>query len=205
MKRRATIVDYGLGNLHSVANALRYIGMEVELAETGEMLHMATHVVLPGVGAFADAMAGLRNRGHDIALRRFVESGQGPLLGICLGAQLLLGESAEFGTTQGLGIIPGKVASVPANGQKIPHVGWKMIELTKEGLRQNIVPSGLWSYFVHSFHAVPSDPAHVLGRVKYGSDHITALVGYERVIGCQFHPEKSGQEGLAILKSFMQL
>ena len=203
MKKTVTIIDYGLGNLHSVANAFRAIGASVEIAESGVQIATARRVVLPGVGAFADGMEGLMLRRQDEALREYVKSRQGPLMGICLGAQLLMGESMEFGSTPGLGIIPGKVVPLPKNGEKVPHVGWKTVSLTPAGRAQHIVPEGSWAYFVHSFHAIPDDPSHILGTAAFGDDHVTAMIGSGLIAGCQFHPEKSGAAGLEMLQSFL--
>ena len=205
MNKTVTIIDYGLGNLHSVANAFRSIGAQVEIAEDGDKIASAEYLILPGVGAFSDGMKGLQLRGQDMALLDYVMTCQGPLMGICLGAQLLLGESEEFGTTTGLGIIPGKVAPLPANGEKVPHVGWKNVVLTCFGQDQQIVPDGSWAYFVHSFHAIPEDPTHILATAPFGSDCVTAMIGRGLVVGCQFHPEKSGAAGLKMLQTFINL
>jgi glutamine amidotransferase len=205
LKKRATIVDYGLGNLHSVANALRFLGIEVILADTAKSVSDASHLILPGVGAFADGMAGLQQRGQDAAILDYVKSGRGPLLGICLGAQLLLGESEEFVRTKGLGVVPGKVSVIPSNGQKVPHVGWKQVHLTEHGRAQSIVENWTWAYFVHSFHVVPENPEHILATAPYGESLVTAMSGRDTVFGCQFHPEKSGLAGLQIFAAFMKL
>lgn len=205
MKKTVTIVDYGLGNIHSVANAMLHLGFAVEIAETGEALSYASHIILPGVGAFGHGMAEMTARGHDIALKSFVARREGPLLGICLGAQMLLTESTEFGVHQGLGIIPGVVHAIPQTNEKIPHVGWKKVELTPPGLAQTLIENHTWAYFIHSFHAVPTDEAWILARAAYGDTTVNAMFGRDLVLGCQFHPEKSGQKGLFLLEQFMNL
>jgi glutamine amidotransferase len=201
-----TIVDYGLGNLHSVAKGLEYAGAKVQVAEDGAALSRASAVVLPGVGAFADGMRGLDQRGHSDELRHLARKGV-PLIGICLGAQLLLDGSEEFGFTQGLGIIPGQVRAIPSAGVKVPHVGWNRIQRTPAADASGPAVAGLaddsWCYFVHSFHMEPADPAHLLASTSYGDHEITAIVGREQVVGFQFHPEKSGSGGLALLARFI--
>ncbi len=208
MKPRVTVVDYGLGNLHSVIKALAFVGAEVDVAGSGAEIARAERLVLPGVGAFADGMAGLRERGQVAALREFAAGGR-PFIGICLGAQLLLSESEEFGQSEGLGIIPGRVAMIPAGEAKVPHVGWARLQppegRTWAGTLLEQTAAGTWGYFVHSLHCVPTDAADVLATVQPGPHQITAAVRRGRVTGFQFHPEKSGQQGLAILQSFVSL
>jgi glutamine amidotransferase len=202
------IVDYGLGNLHSVAKSFEYLGCDVEVSADASALGHAERVVLPGVGAFADGMAGLRRHGQDEALLAYAESGR-PLLGICLGAQLLLDESEEFGLHRGLGIIPGRVIQIPAQGVKVPHVGWARLQpppgrpaLT--GIMGQF-PAGGWTYFIHSYHMVPPDPQHLAAVCQYGPQTIAAAVEKGWVFGLQFHPEKSGEAGLEILRAFTAL
>jgi len=208
MKPRVTVVDYGLGNLHSVVKAFAFVGAEVDVAGDGETVARAERLVLPGVGAFADGMAGLRRHGQVAALREFAASGR-PVIGICLGAQLLLGESEEFGRHKGLGIISGRVVMIPAGEAKVPHVGWgQMRPPTKrawEGTLLGDMAQGTWAYFVHSLHCVPEDTADVLATVQHGPHELTAVVRRRNVTGFQFHPEKSGQQGLAILRSFLNI
>jgi glutamine amidotransferase len=208
MKPRASVVDYGLGNLHSVIKALAFVGAEVDVAADGASVARAERLVLPGVGAFADGMAGLHGRGQVEALRKFAASGR-PLVGICLGAQLLLGGSEEFGQHEGLGIIPGRVAMIPAGEAKLPHVGWGRLQPPAGRAWENTLLAGTapgtWAYFVHSLHCVPSDAAAVLAIVRHGPHELTAVLRRDNVTGFQFHPEKSGQQGLAILRSFVSL
>ncbi|MCS6969623.1 MAG: imidazole glycerol phosphate synthase subunit HisH [Planctomycetota bacterium] len=208
MSARVTIVDYGLGNLHSVIKAFRYLGANVEIATDAQGLLAAPRLVVPGVGAFADGMQGLRARGQDAALRRRAAEGC-PILGICLGAQLLLAAGEEFGRHEGLGLIAGTVRRIPDQGVKVPHVGWNRLwppaddaERWRGSLLAATAP-GTWAYFIHSYHAVPEDPAAVLAIARHGPHVITAAVRQQRIVGCQFHPEKSGPAGLAMLQAFL--
>jgi glutamine amidotransferase len=206
MNRNVVVVDYGLGNMHSVANALRFVGATVSLAADGRDLKNVDRVVLPGVGAYGDGMVGLRARGHFEELLDHASRGR-PLLGICLGAQLLLEKSEEFGTTTGLGLIEGEVKSIPREGVKVPHIGWQRLQKPAGDTWDNSVlehlTEGTWSYFVHSFHAVPRDPRARLAVVRHGDHCITAAVKKDNVTGLQFHPEKSGPAGLSILEKFL--
>jgi glutamine amidotransferase len=208
MKTHVTIVDYGLGNLHSVQKALAHLGAQVEMAESGAGIERAERLVLPGVGAFSDGMNGLRTRGQVEPLRAYAASGR-PLLGICLGAQLLMAESEEFGRHKGLGMIAGRVVEVPREGVKVPHVGWARLQPPPHrdwsGTLLRGTPPGTWAYFVHSFHAVPENPADICAVTRYGPHQITAVVARGRVAGFQFHPEKSGPAGLTMLEAFLDL
>ena len=206
MSVKVAVVDYGLGNLHSVAKALTHLGAEVILAEHGSQLADVDKIVLPGVGAFSDGMAGLHNAGHVEALKAAATAGK-PILGICLGAQLMLSQSEEFGTTAGLGLIPGKVIKIPSEGIKVPHVGWAQLEprqeqAWKQGSLRNTPPQ-TWTYFVHSYHMQPDDASDVAATVQSGAHQITAAVARGNITGLQFHPEKSGQKGLDMLKAFL--
>jgi imidazole glycerol-phosphate synthase subunit HisH len=208
------VVDYGLGNLLSVRRGLEYCGGKVTITADPDIILSAPRVVLPGVGAFADGMSELRNLGLDAVIKEVVEQGSF-LLGICLGMQMLLDESEEFGKTEGLGIIPGSVVPVPStstNGllQKIPHIGWSNLVLSKgfdsweNSLLQDINP-GEAVYFIHSFMAVPNNPNHRIANCLYGGVPVPATIGRDNVYGCQFHPEKSGEIGLKILHRFLSL
>jgi len=206
---KVVVVDYGLGNLLSVARAVHAAGGEAEITSDAARIAAAERVILPGVGAFGDGMKGLRERGLIEPLRAYAASGR-PLLGICLGMQLFMDGSEEFGAHEGLGLVPGAVARLPGGGTaglKLPHVGWS-------GLR----PAGSWSgtplegiadgaefYFVHSYAAVPSDPAQRLANCAYGEGVFCAALRRGSIIGCQFHPEKSGPAGLNILGHFMEV
>lgn len=209
---RVAVVDYGVGNLLSVTRALAHVGAEPVLVDTPEAVAAADHLVLPGVGAFGAAIAELERRNLFEALVAHGRSGR-PFLGICLGAQLLLDGSAEFGSHRGLGLIPGMVRAIPASGldgrpHRIPHIGWADLAEPIPGrwagtLFQAVRP-GDAAYFVHSFHALPTDPADVLAVVDYDGIPVTAAIGHGAVTGCQFHPEKSGAIGLALLRRFIE-
>jgi imidazole glycerol-phosphate synthase subunit HisH len=207
------VMDYGVGNLLSVRRALEHCGATVSVTADPDTLKSATRVILPGVGAFANAMAELRNRGLDDVAKEVAASGI-PLLGICLGMQMLLDESEEFGVTAGLGLIPGRVvpvASTTAAGepQKIPHIGWNALVLPErragwEGTVLRSVRAGEAVYFVHSFMANPDDPEDRVADCLYGGQPISAVIARGNVLGCQFHPEKSGDVGLKILRTFLE-
>lgn len=198
------IIDYGVGNLFSLAHSLRSVGAEASVTgDAGEILR-ADHVILPGVGAFGDAAAKLRATGLDGVVRAVAERGT-PIMGICLGMQLLLEKSYEFGEHEGLGLIPGEVRPIseviPAD-YKIPHIGWNALEIVRPHPIFKDVRSGDCVYFVHSFYGVRCGPA-LLATAEYGA-HLTAAVGRGNVVGCQFHPEKSGDVGLKILRAFCE-
>jgi len=208
VKKVVTIVDYGLGNLRSVARAFQHLGMQVEMATDASGIERAEHLVLPGVGAFADGMRGLRARGQDVAIQQRALSHR-PLLGICLGAQLLMDESEEFGRHQGLGLLPGRVVSIPSEHVRVPHVGWSRLKAPHcQSMFRGVlaaVPVGSWAYFIHSFQMVPVDPEHLTAVCSYGPCIIPAAIGRGSICGFQFHPEKSGDFGLEMLRAFAVL
>lgn len=206
------VIDYGLGNLHSVARAIEQVGGQVRFVDSSAGIEDAQRLILPGVGAFAAGMAGLQDRHLVDAMRRYAASGR-PLMGICLGMQMLLECSHEFGVHEGLGIIPGSVVKVQPLERadiraKIPHVGWGGLLPSRAGAWQGTVfenvKSGESAYFVHSYMASPAHSEHRLADIVYGGVDICAAVRRDAVIGCQFHPEKSGPTGLKILKSFVE-
>ncbi len=209
---KVTVVDYGIGNLYSVRRALESCGAEVTLSADAAAIEASPRLVLPGVGAFADGMQGLRERGLVEPIRRYAASGR-PLLAICLGMQMLVGVSEEFGEHEGLGVIAGRVIAVPSAAldgtpHKIPHIGWNGL-LPSDGAdwRGSLLDGtagGTPVYLVHSFHVVPDDPAHRLAHCLYGGHRITAAIRSGRIVGCQFHPEKSGPAGLAMLARFVR-
>ncbi|MGK7873275.1 MAG: imidazole glycerol phosphate synthase subunit HisH [Xenococcaceae cyanobacterium] len=209
-----TVIDYGVGNLLSVQRGLEHCGAKVSITDDPAAIMAAPRVVLPGVGAFGNAMAQL-NRLQLIEAIQEVAKGGTPLLGICLGMQLLLEESEEFGLTRGLGLILGRVIPVPnisKTGQphKIPHIGWNALVLPsnrsnwKNSILQTVEP-GESTYFVHSFMANPLDVNHRIADCIYGGVSISAVIGRDHIFGCQFHPEKSGEVGLKILRQFLAL
>ncbi len=207
------VMDYGVGNLLSVGRALEQCGATVAVTADQKALLAAPRVILPGVGAFANAMAELRRKGLDAVVREIAARGI-PLLGICLGMQMLLEESEEFGVTEGLSLIPGRVVPVPArtaqgHPQKIPHIGWNGLVFPEgrkswAGTLLRTLKPGAAVYFVHSFMAQPADPAHRIADCLYGGVPISAVIGRGNVFGCQFHPEKSGPVGLMMLRAFLE-
>ena len=208
-----TVIDYGVGNLLSVSKAIEHCGAKVTVTSDPESILSAGLVVLPGVGAFADGMSALKTSGLDTVVRQVAAKGT-PLLGICLGMQLLFDESEEFGATAGLGLIPGRVVNIPSitttgESQKIPHIGWNELVLPDQNrswqadLLTDITP-GEAVYFVHSFMAVPATHLHRLADCTYGGISISAAVQRDNVFGCQFHPEKSGEVGLKLLRKFIR-
>ncbi len=199
------IVDYGVGNLFSLKSSLAAIGEETVVTGDAELLRRADRIILPGVGAFGDAAEKLRERGLDRAVVGEAESGK-PLLGICLGMQLLFDRGFEYGEHAGLGLIPGEVRPIaeliPAE-LKIPHIGWNALHFTKKKSPLfRYVREGDCVYFVHSFHAVRCGE-DVIAVSEYGAP-LTAAVQRGNVCGCQFHPEKSGKVGLNILRAFCE-
>ncbi len=196
------VVDYGMGNLHSVVKGLEKVGGQCFLATDPGQLDLAKAVVLPGVGAFARAMTNLRACGMDRALVKAAKSGK-PLLGICLGYQLLFEEGEEWGPAAGLGILPGRVRRLPP-GLKVPHMGWNQVEIIKPCPLFAGISSNSPFYFVHSYAAEPADPELVLAYTDYGTRFASAA-GRENVYGIQFHPEKSSSLGLRILGNFWRL
>jgi glutamine amidotransferase len=208
------VIDYGVGNLLSVRRALEHCGATVAVSADPGVILAAPRVVLPGVGAFADAMAALRRDGLDAVVRDVAARGT-PLLGICLGMQMLHDTSEEFCVTEGLGLIAGRVVPVPATDsagqpQKTPHIGWNALQPAvcgtpwTDGLLHDVAP-GEAVYFVHSFMAAPSQAATRVADCRYGGQAIAAVVVERNVMGCQFHPEKSGDVGLRILRRFLVL
>ncbi len=195
------IVDYGMGNLLSVAKALEHIGSEPIVTDKSEQLAVADGVILPGVGAFGDAMDNLRELGLIAPLLAYVEAGK-PLLGICLGMQLLFSVSEEHGEHVGLDLIPGRVVRMQGD-YKIPQVGWNQLQFRRDHPVTIELESGEFAYFVHSYLAVPSDPGVVVASADYHQD-VPAIVAKGNVIGMQFHPEKSSHTGLRLLAGFVK-
>ena len=194
------IIDYGAGNLHSVKNALDFLGADSVITGDAETILAADKVILPGVGAFGDAMAALSAAGLDGVIRRIAADGT-PLLGICLGLQLMLEESEEAPGVRGLGIFKGKCVKIPDHGLKIPHMGWNSLELGKES---RILSGGEYVYFVHSYYLTTPETDAVAAYTEYGAKLGVALER-DNVFAVQFHPEKSGDAGMEILKRFIAL
>lgn len=199
------IVDYGVGNLFSLKSSLAAIGAEVVVTKDAALLRSAHKLILPGVGAFEDAARKLRECGLDTVIKEEAARGK-PILGICLGMQLLFEKSYEFGEHRGLGLIPGSV--VPMAGfipdqLKIPHIGWNALRMKKRSPLFRFISEGDCVYFVHSYFAAHCDD-YVIADTEYGQ-WLTAAVQNSNVFGCQFHPEKSGSVGLNILRAFAEL
>lgn len=207
-----TIIDYGMGNLRNVQKAFEHIDIATRISSLPADLDEADGWVLPGVGAFGDAMDNLRSAGLVEPIRRGVIQGK-PLLGICLGLQLLFQESTEMGLHRGLGVLPGRVLrfedGMEQAGQalKVPHVGWNQFHVTEQGAHSPLlhgIPDSSHAYFVHSYYVVPADPSTVLATTDYGI-HFASVVGCGQVYGAQPHPEKSQEVGLRLLHNFAQI
>lgn len=208
MKPVVTVVDYGMGNILSVTRALEHCGAQVVLECAPSRIVQAERLVLPGVGAFGHGMDELQQRGLVDALHDYAAS-ERPLLGICLGMQMLLDGSDEFGASKGLGLIAGWVRKLPEQAAiKLPHIGWSAIRppqgRTWDGSLLEDVPVGQEMYFVHSFHADPADTAHRLAETAYGDYAFCSAIRKGNITGCQFHPEKSGEIGLEIVRNFLK-
>ena len=207
--KHVTIIDYGIGNLGSLKKVFSALGANVSFSEDAKEIQNAAALILPGVGAFASGMRGLELRGLVETVRAFGESGK-PMLGICLGAQLLLSKGFEFGEHEGLGIIPGSVERFPelAEHEKIPHIGWNSVYEKdvpwKPGIFQSF-EKPFDAYFVHSYILKPQQKEHILGASLYGGLEFCSAVKKGNVFGTQFHPEKSGEAGMQIMRNFLEL
>jgi len=203
------LINYGMGNLHSVAKALEKAGGKVELVSDADTLKQYDRIVLPGVGAFRDCIGALQSTGMDLALKERLAAGT-PFLGICLGMQVLMDISYEFGRNRGLGLIHGAVnpfpASHPARGFKIPHMGWNDVILSSQSEAHPVLAplDGEQVYYVHSYYCAPENPEHLLAACSYGDYPFAAAVGRDNIVAVQFHPEKSQRAGLAMLAAFLQ-
>jgi glutamine amidotransferase len=196
------LVDYGIGNLRSVEKALQAVGAQVTLTSDPQAILRAVKVVLPGVGAFGDGMAGLRERGLVEAIRSLPARGI-PLLGICLGMQLLFEVGEEMGEHAGLGLIPGGVRRFPDRGLKVPQTGWNQITFSAESPLLEGLENGCYAYFNHSYYCEPGAAADILAQTEYGLNY-TSVAGRGNLYGVQFHPEKSQSAGLQILRNFVE-
>lgn len=200
------VVDYNMGNLRSVQNAFLKIGKDVTIVSNPKEIQKYDKLILPGVGAFGDAMEHLKQNSMDEAIKTFAKSGK-PLLGICLGMQLLLESSNEFGAHEGLGLIPGMVRKFDTSKfktpLKVPHMGWNELFVKKQSALFNGLEDEIYLYFVHSFHAI-CDEQYIIGETEYGYEFASAI-NKENIYGFQPHPEKSHDNGLKILKNFTEL
>ncbi|MDF2924837.1 MAG: hisH [Paenibacillaceae bacterium] len=195
------IIDYGMGNLHSVSKAVERLGYEALVTADESVIMSADGAILPGVGAFGDAMHFLRETGLKDVVLRYAATGK-PLLGICLGMQLLFSSSEEHGEHEGLGLLPGGVVRLEGDF-KIPHMGWNRLTFRQASPLFHGLEEG-HAYFVHSFHALPEREGDLLADTDYGGP-VTAIVGRDLIFGTQFHPEKSGALGMQLLDNFLRL
>ncbi|MFA6316459.1 MAG: imidazole glycerol phosphate synthase subunit HisH [Elusimicrobiota bacterium] len=216
-KKPVVIVDYGLGNLFSIARALGSLGAEAVLSSDPKVVSRAERLILPGVGSFGDGMKGLADNGLIEPIREYGRSGR-PMLGICLGMQLLMDEGAEFGFHRGLGLVPGRAVALPRAGGraggckvKVPHVGWNRVRPGRGRTRRSWKGTVLdrlgpdpYFYFTHSYVVVPEDRERALADTDYGGAAFCSVVRSGSVSGCQFHPEKSGGPGLRVLRNFLE-
>ena len=196
------VIDYGMGNLRSVQKAFEFLGFEAEITDRVADLDEASHVVLPGDAAFGDAMRNLRGGGWDEAIARSIDRGK-PLLGICVGLQLMFSESEERGQHRGLDLLPGRVRQFPAT-ERVPQIGWNQIAIQRPCAILEEIPEGSFYYFVHSYYVEPARPADSVATTDYGLEY-TSIAQRDQVFGVQFHPEKSQDFGLKILDNFANL
>lgn len=196
------IVDYGMGNLRSVQKGFERVGAAAEIVSSPEALETAEAIVLPGVGAFGDAMANLTEAGLVDPIVKAVSDGV-PFLGICLGLQLLFSQSEELGVHRGLDILPGRVTRFP-EGQRVPQIGWNQIHVRRDSPLLEGVPDGAFFYFVHSFYVEAERDEDVIATTDYGIDYCS-IAGGDRFFGVQFHPEKSQDAGLRLLLNFARI
>lgn len=200
------ILDYGVGNLFSLSGSLKALGLEAEITGDPDRLQAADRIILPGVGAFGDARAKLEEAGLVPILKK--EAEKKPLLGICLGMQLLFDTSMEYGVHKGLGLIPGQVEDLKGaltdKNLKVPHMGWNRLEIKKDDPLFRYIENGAYVYYVHSYYAAHCEES-TLAVSMYGNVPVTGVVRRGNVWGTQFHPEKSGDTGLLILKAFSEL
>ena len=199
------IIDYGVGNLFSLVSSFKAIGVEAIVTDNEEIITAADKLILPGVGAYGDARRKLAETGMDKLILREAEKGK-PIMGICLGMQLLFEKGCEYGTHQGLGLLKGEVVSMEGvlpEGYKIPHIGWNGLIFKQKNPLFQYINDGDYVYFVHSYYARNCEDS-LLATAEYGPE-LTAAVAKGNIYGCQFHPEKSGNVGLSILRSFCGL
>ena len=197
------IIDYGMGNLRSVEKAVAAIGGSPEISRDPDIVRQSRGLILPGVGAFGDGMAVLRRKGLDEAILKAVREGT-PLLGLCLGLQMLFDESEEFGKHAGLGLIPGKVLRIQEPDLCVPHVGWNQVELIKADPLLENIQEGSYFYFVHSYYADPENAEDALAWTEYGR-RFCSIARRGNVWGAQFHPEKSQEAGKQLLRNFLKI
>lgn len=199
---KVLVIDYGMGNLGSVKRSLEECGAEVLVSEDLNDLKHATHAVLPGVGAFRDGMTNLERNKWIPVIRDAAHDGI-PILGICLGMQLLADTGSEGGKTPGLGLVSGRVERLVPQKERIPHMGWNEVYQSQKSMLFNHIPNGTDFYFVHSYHFIPTDKAHILSTTPY-CDGFVSAVGSKNIFGVQFHPEKSSKPGFQLFRNFLE-
>ena len=199
------IIDYGMCNLDSVARAVVECGANPIITQDPKQLNTATHIILPGVGAFPDGMSNIRSRGFDVAIREQAETGEIPILGICLGMQLMATKGYEVAEFDGLNLIPGVVQRLESTNEteRIPHIGWNEVVYQEDSPLFSGIPSGKDFYFVHSYHFV-CDKEYIIAKTPYTNGFVS-VVGKGNIYGTQFHPEKSQKLGFAVLRNFLKL
>ena len=204
---KIAIIDYNLGNLFSVQQALQNEGVAPVVTSDPDAVYAADALLLPGVGAFSAAMQVLRSSGMDEAIRAAVSAGK-PFMGVCLGMQLLFDRSEEFEDANGLGLVPGVIRKFPAEGRKVPQIGWNTIREESaawENSPLKMLENGAWMYFVHSFFAAPANEAHVLARTDYDGFDYCSAVQKDNIFATQFHPEKSAEKGLSVYRAWIEM
>jgi glutamine amidotransferase len=199
---KIAIIDYGVGNLRSVEKAFTSQGIEAIVTSDETALRAADKLVLPGVGAFKACMDGLKARGFDELVLEAVKAGK-PIIGLCVGLQMMFDEGHEFGVHKGLGLMPGRVVKFP-DKLRVPHIGWNQVEFKRHHKVFTELPSQTFFYFVHSFYVESDDPDCVLGETDYGMRY-ASICGRDNIVGVQFHPEKSQTAGLKLLKNFAEM
>ncbi len=202
MNTNIGIIDYGMGNLHSVQQSFKRLDQSIKIVKSPNDVHECNALILPGVGSFDPAMENLRRTDLIPKIKSWVKDGK-PLLGICLGLQLIF-ESSEEGNSEGLGLLKGKVCNLPRNTkERIPHMGWSLLKQIKECPLLDNENTSRWMYFVHSYSAIPS-PEDLAATVSFGDSEVTAIVWKDSLGACQFHPEKSGKSGQRLLSSWLK-
>lgn len=196
------IIDYGVGNLRSVEKAFTSQGIDAIVTSDEQILRKADKLVLPGVGAFAACMDGLRKHNFDRLVIEAAQSGK-PIIGLCVGLQMMFDEGHEFGIHKGLGLLPDKVVRFP-EGIHVPHIGWNQVEFKQDHPIFRGLPENPFFYFVHSYYCLPDDPTCILGETDYGQTY-ASICGRDNIVGVQFHPEKSQTAGLKLLKNFAEI
>ena len=196
------IIDYGMGNLRSVEKAFQFLGFDAYIAESPEQVANASHLVLPGDAAFGDAMRNLREAGWVELIHREIDAGK-PFLGICVGLQLMFAASEEMGQHEGLGLLPGKCLRFPRS-ERVPQIGWNQINIKRQTPLLAGVPENSFFYFVHSYYVVADIDSDCIATTDYGLDYLS-IAGRDGVYGVQFHPEKSQDHGLRLLKNFAEM